>query len=109
MGLAGSLAATGGALLAQNQAFADVNMGFGILVNGLAALIIGEQIIGRRSLFRQIAAPLVDAVAYYQVVSFALALGLQPSDLKLLTAAFVVLFLAAPMLRSRKLGVELPS
>ena len=101
IGLAGALSAIGGSILAQNQSFADVNMGFGVLVNGLAALIVGEQLIGRQSLARQLAAPLVGAVVYYQVVSFALALGLQPSDLKLLTGLFVLILLGLPLLKGR--------
>ncbi|MGB8484879.1 MAG: ABC transporter permease [Xanthobacteraceae bacterium] len=101
LGLAGSLSALAGALLAQNQAFADVSMGFGILVNGLAAVIVGEQLIGRTTLGRQLAAPVVGAIVYYQIVSFALALGLQPSDLKLLTGLFVIAMLAIPVLAGR--------
>jgi putative ABC transport system permease protein len=102
IGIAGALSALGGSILAQNQSFADVNMGFGVLVNGLASLIVGEQLIGRQTLARQLAAPLVGAVVYYQVVSFALALGMQPSDLKLLTGLFVLALLGLPLLRSRR-------
>ena len=98
LGLAGALCALSGALLAQNQAFADVGMGFGILVNGLASVIVGEQLIGRSTLTRQLLAPVVGAIVYYQIVSLALAVGLQPSDLKLVTGVFVLIMLAAPML-----------
>ena len=101
LGLAGALSALAGALLAQNQAFADVSMGFGVLVNGLASVIVGEQLIGRATLGRQLAAPVLGAVIYYQIVSFALALGLQPSDLKLLTGLFVIAMLAIPVLAGR--------
>jgi len=101
IGIAGALSALGGSILAQNQSFADVNMGFGVLVNGLASLIVGEQLIGRQTLARQLAAPLVGAVVYYQVVSFALALGMQPSDLKLLTGLFVLILLGLPLLKGR--------
>ncbi|MGZ3410238.1 MAG: ABC transporter permease [Xanthobacteraceae bacterium] len=102
VGLGGALAATAGALLAQNQAFADVSMGFGILVNGLASVIVGEQIVGRETLGRQLVAPIIGAIVYYQIVSLALALGLQPSDLKLLTGLFVLLMLATPLLVGRR-------
>ncbi len=101
IGMAGALSAMGGSILAQSQSFADVNMGFGVLVNGLAALIVGEQLVGRNTLARQLAAPLVGAIVYYQVVSFALALGMQPSDLKLLTGIFVLLLLGLPLLKNR--------
>jgi putative ABC transport system permease protein len=109
LGLAGALTAIGGSILAQNQSFADVNMGFGVLVNGLAALIVGEQLIGRGSLTRQLAAPLVGAIVYYQIISFALALGLQPSDLKLLTGLFVLLLLGLPLLKGRAGRSDMPA
>ncbi len=89
-------------MLAQNQAFADVSMGFGVLVNGLASVIVGEQIVGRGTLARQLVAPIVGAVIYYQIVSLALALGLQPSDLKLLTGLFVLAMLAMPLIAARR-------
>jgi putative ABC transport system permease protein len=98
LGLAGALCALSGALLAQNQAFADVGMGFGVLVNGLASVIVGEQLIGRATLGRQLLAPVIGAVIYYQIVSLALAVGLQPSDLKLVTGIFVLIMLAGPLL-----------
>ena len=107
IGMAGAMSALGGSILAQSQSFADVNMGFGVLVNGLAALIVGEQLIGRSTLVHQLAAPLVGAVVYYQVVSFALALGMQPSDLKLLTGIFVLLLLGLPLLRNRAARSEM--
>jgi putative ABC transport system permease protein len=102
IGMAGALCAAGGAVMAQNQAFADVNMGFGVLLNGLAAVIVGETLIGRSSLTRQIAAPIVGAIVYYQVISMALALGLEPSDLKFLTGAFVLVMLAIPGIAGRR-------
>jgi putative ABC transport system permease protein len=108
IGMAGALSALGGSILAQSQSFADVNMGFGVLVNGLASLIVGEQLIGRQTLVRQLAAPLVGAIVYYQVVSFALALGMQPSDLKLLTGLFVLVLLALPLLRRSADRSEMP-
>jgi putative ABC transport system permease protein len=102
LGIGGALAATAGALLAQNQAFADVSMGFGVLVNGLASVIVGEQLIGRNTLGRQLLAPIIGATVYFQIVSFALALGLQPSDLKLLTGVFVLAMLAIPILAGKR-------
>lgn len=100
-GLAGAnaLAALAGALAVQLQGFADVHMGFGVLINGLAALIIGETLVGRTSVARQLAAPVVGSIVYYQVVSLGLALGLKPADLKLATGLFVLLTLALPALR----------
>jgi putative tryptophan/tyrosine transport system permease protein len=102
LGLSGALCAGAGALLAQNQAFADVSMGFGVLVNGLASVIVGEQLVGRQTLARQLLAPVVGAVVYYQIVSLALALGMQPSDLKLLTGLFVLLMLGMSYLAGNR-------
>src|SRR6185436_7337974 len=61
------------ALAAQLQGFADVHMGFGVLINGLAAVIIGETLIGRDTVTRQVAAPLLGSIVYYQLVSLVLA------------------------------------
>lgn len=100
-GLANGLAALGGALVVQQQGYADVTMGFGILVNALAALIIGEAIIGQASIERQIVAPVVGSIVYCQLVSLGLAIGLHPSDLKFLTGAFVLITLGLPLLTGR--------
>lgn len=104
LGLASGISGLAGALMAQSQGYADVGMGVGMLVNGLAAVIIGEAITGRRTLLRQIAAPVVGAVVYYQLASLALALGLHPSDLKLVTGVFVLLTIGWPVLIGRKVS-----
>ena len=87
-----------GALLAQYQGSADINMGRGSIVIGLAAVIIGEVIFGK--IFVNFALKLlavsVGAVIYYFVLQLVLQLGLNTNDLKLLTAATVALFLAIP-------------
>jgi putative ABC transport system permease protein len=100
-GLAGAngLSALAGALAVQLQGFADVHMGFGVLINGLAALIIGETLVGRSSVARQLIAPVAGSIVYYQLVSLGLALGLKPADLKLVTGLFVLATLALPALR----------
>ena len=99
VGLASAVSATSGALMVQSQGFADVNMGLGILINGLAALMIGEAIVGKQTVLRQLAAPFVGAVVYYQLISFCLAAGMPPPDLKLATGLFVLTMLALPSLR----------
>lgn len=106
VGAANGLTALAGASVAQVQGYADVQMGFGILINALAALIIGESVVGRTSTLRQAIAPFVGSVVYYQVISAGLALGLHPSDLKLVTGVFVLIMLTLP---KRKMGdVALP-
>jgi putative ABC transport system permease protein len=101
VGVANAFVAFSGAAAAQIQGFADVAMGFGMLINGLAALIIGETITGRSSVARQVLAPFVGSVVYYQVISLGLAAGVHPSDLKLVTALFVLAMLAIPVVRGR--------
>ncbi len=102
LGLASGISGLAGSLMAQLQGYADVGMGVGMLVNGLASVIIGEAITGRGTLLRQISAPVVGAVVYYQLSSLALALGLNPSDLKLVTGLFVLLTIGWPYLVGRK-------
>lgn len=99
--LASACAALAGALMVQSQGFADVNMGFGVLINGLAALMIGESIIGKRSLPWQLLTPFIGSLAYYMLVSVCLSAGMPPPDLKLATGLFVLTMLALPMLRRK--------
>ncbi len=99
VGIAGAFSALSGAVMVQSQGFADVNMGLGILINGLAALMIGEAITGKQTVLRQLAAPFVGATVYYQLVSLCLAAGMPPPDLKLATGLFVLTMLALPSLK----------
>ena len=99
LALAGGCAGLAGAVVVQLQGFADVQMGFGVLITGLAALIIGETLVGRQTVARQVAAPMVGSLVYYQIVSLGLAIGLKPADLKLATGIFVLLTLALPALK----------
>ena len=100
LALGNGLAAMAGAVVVQLQGFADVQMGFGVLITGLAALTIGETIVGRQTLARQVAAPVLGSLLYYQLVSLGLAIGLKPADLKLATGIFVLLTLALHALRT---------
>lgn len=101
VGIAGAFSAFGGGLMIQSQGFADVNMGLGVLINSLAALMIGEGIVGKQTIFRQLLAPFVGSIVYYQLISMCLAAGLPPGDLKIATGVFVLIMLAGPTLRSR--------
>jgi putative ABC transport system permease protein len=104
VGLAGGFSALAGGLMVQSQSFADVNMGLGVLINGLAALMIGEAIVGKTSVPRQLLAPFIGAIVYYQLISMCLSVGMPPGDLKLATGLFVLVMLALPTLRSRREG-----
>jgi putative ABC transport system permease protein len=103
LGLAVSngLIAVSGALLAQYQGFADVQMGIGMLVWGLASVIIGEALVGVRSLGLSIVGTIMGSVLFRLLVAMALRWGLDPNDLKLITAVFVFCALVLPALLSR--------
>jgi len=99
LGLSNFLIALSGALVAQNHGFADIGMGIGILVTGAAAVLIGEAIFGDRTIGWWIAAALVGVLIYRLLVVLALYVGLQPTDLKLITAVLLLAALALPKLR----------
>jgi len=99
-------AAFGGGLMVQSQGFADVNMGLGVLINALAALMIGEALVGRRTVRRQVAAVVVGSVVYYQLIAVCLAMGLPPGDLKIATGVFVLIMLAGPGLGLKRAGAQ---
>ena len=79
-----------GGLMVQIQGYADIAMGIGIVIHALAALMIGENIIGNKTLLRQIIAPIIGAIIYQQIQGLALSLGCSPSDLKLVSGAIVL-------------------
>ncbi|MGI6359229.1 MAG: ABC transporter permease [Bacillota bacterium] len=98
--LANALVALSGALVAQYQGFADVGMGVGIVVAGLAAVIIGEALLGGLTVGRALMAVMAGSICYRLIIALALRAGLAPTDLKLITAALVVLALSLPRFRS---------
>lgn len=83
-----------GGLLAQHQSYADVGMGVGMVVIGLASVIIGEAIFGINSLPRRLLAVSFGAIIYRVVISVALGLGMAASDLKLVSATIVIIALS---------------
>ncbi|MBS0236198.1 MAG: ABC transporter permease [Proteobacteria bacterium] len=88
---ASCLSGLAGGLMVQMQSYMDVTMGVGIVIHGLAALMIGETLLGMRTMSSQLAAPLIGALIYQQIQGFALTIGLAPSDLKLFTGMIVIL------------------
>ena len=88
--IAGSMFGLAGSLIVQIQQFMDASIGVGIVIHGLASLMIGEAIIGNYNLKRQLAAPIIGALIYQQVQGLALSFGLAPSDLKFFTGAVVL-------------------
>ena len=102
LAIANGLVAYSGALIAQYQGFADVAMGVGTMVTGMAAVILGETLRARgRSLLATIGMVAVGSLLFRLLVALALRVGLNPIDLKLMTALFVLIALALPRLRAR--------
>lgn len=101
--LSNGLVALSGALLAQFQGAADVNMGRGAIVIGLAAVIIGEVIFGKVfiNFALKLFAVVLGSIIYYIVLQAVLALGLNANYLKLLAALVVALFLSVPYWKDR--------
>ncbi len=103
LAISNGLIALAGSLLAQYQGFADVQMGIGMVVWGLASVIIGEALVGGGSIGFVIIGAVMGSVLFRLLVAIALRWGLNPNDLKLITALFVFIALIAPsMLRKLK-------
>ena len=96
LALSNGLIALSGALLAQYQGFADVQMGIGMVVWGLASVIIGEALVGSTSLGLLITGAIMGSILFRLLVAIALRWGLNPNDLKLITACFVFAALVLP-------------
>ncbi|MDO5300620.1 MAG: ABC transporter permease [Clostridia bacterium] len=101
--LSNGLVSLSGALLTQYQGFADVSMGRGAIVIGLAAVIIGEVVFSKvfHNFATKLLAVSLGAIIYYLVIQVVLWRGLNTNDLKLLTALVVALFLAMPYWKAK--------
>ncbi|MBQ3241919.1 MAG: ABC transporter permease [Oscillospiraceae bacterium] len=101
--LSNGVVALSGAFLAQYQSFADINMGRGAIVIGLAAVIIGEVLFGRicQNFFFKLISVSLGAVIYYIVIQAVLVMGLDSNYLKLLSAMVVAVFLTVPYWKGR--------
>lgn len=102
LGISNAFVALSGALVAQDQGFSDIGMGIGMIVAGLAAIIIGETLIGKASVQRMTLAAIVGSVIYKFIIAIGLRLGLAPTDLKMATGAMVILALGFPALKKGK-------
>lgn len=96
LAVSNGLIALSGSLLAQYQGFADVQMGIGMVVWGLASVIIGEALVGSRSTGIAITGAIMGSLLFRLIVAIALRWGLNPNDLKLVTALFVFVALVLP-------------
>ena len=102
--ISNGVVALAGGLYAQYQGNADVNMGRGAIVIGLAAVIIGEVVLGRWVSFNymlRMAAVVFGAIMYFCVIAVVLWLGLETTDMKLISALIVAAFLAVPYLKGK--------
>lgn len=100
LAVANAFVSLAGAVIAQYQQFSDANGGIGMMVIGLASIIIGEAIFGRKSIVRSIIAAIVGAILYRYVLTFALYFGLEAIDLKLFSAIIVTVAISIPTLKN---------
>ncbi len=108
LGISNAFVALSGSLVAQDQGFADVGMGIGMIVIGLASIIIGESMVGvrtgKKTVLRMTLAAIVGSVIYKFIIALGLRMGLAPTDLKLATGVMVILALGIPGLKGEKEG-----
>jgi len=96
--LANALVGLSGGLVCQSQKYADVGMGKGAIVIGLAAIVIGEVLMGRlRSFGSKLASAVVGSVVYFLIRAIVLQLGMKPNDMQLLSAVIVAIALCIPV------------
>ncbi|MCB8818476.1 ABC transporter permease [Desulfosporosinus shakirovi] len=101
LGLSNGLVAFAGSYVAQKLEFADASMGIGMIIAGLASVIIGEVLVGTSSIGRAILAVICGAVLYRAIIAVVLQLGLEATDLKLITSFIVIIALVSPTLRKK--------
>jgi len=109
MAISNALVALAGALFAQSQGSADVTMGVGVIVIGLASVIGGEALLSTRTIFLWALACIVGSILYRLVIAFALngeLMGLKAQDLNLITAVLVTLAIVMPNIKSKLKAVR---
>lgn len=102
LALSNGLVALCGSLIAQYQGFADISMGIGLIVAGLASVIVGQAIFGMTAVWQAVLAAALGSVIYRGIIQLALNAGLNPNDMKLISAVLVVLALTVPKLSPLK-------
>lgn len=95
LGVSNALVGLAGGLVAQYQGFADVNMGIGVIILALAALMIGEALFSQKKIFVITSAVVIGAILYEFIINIALYMGLAGTDLKFVAAFIVILALVA--------------
>ena len=99
--ISNGMVAMAGALIGQSQGFADVGMGTGTIVIGLASVIIGEVLFGTRNFMNWLLAVVGGSIVYRVVIAAVLKMGMNQNDMKLLTASIVVIALAMPLIKEK--------
>ena len=105
--LANSLTALSGAVLAQYQKTADINLGTGMVIIGLASLIIGETILPKGKLGLKALGVVIGSILYRFIIALALRLNLPSEALKLISATIVALAIGLPAMKAAKKGGNL--
>lgn len=100
LALSNGLVGMCGALVAQYQGFSDISMGIGLILIGLASVIMGQAILGQRYLVLAVVAAVVGAVLYRLIIFAALKVGLDPNDMRAVTAVLVIIALLLPRWRA---------
>lgn len=100
LAIANALVALSAAIFTQQQMFYDISNGIGMMVVGLTSIILGEKIFGKRNLLNSFISLSLGAVFYRILLAFALSLGMNPNDWKLLCAVLVVLIISTPTIKS---------
>ena len=104
--ISNGLVALSGATVAQANGFADVGMGVGTIVIGLASVIIGEVLFSPKTFKTSLAAVILGSIIYRLVIAFVLEMGMPPNDLKLFTAVLVAIALALPLIKEKMAGLR---
>jgi putative ABC transport system permease protein len=104
LGLSNAFVSLSGALVAQYQGFADIGMGIGMIVAGLAAIIIGEALLRAKSVGMNTFAAIFGTIVYRLIITIGLSLGLAPTDLKMAMGVMVIIALGIPALKKEKEG-----
>ena len=107
LAIGNAVTALSGGLIAQYQGFADINMGFGMVVVALASLFVGETLFGRRSVVWNICAVSVGAVIYRIILALALSFRLNPANLRAVSALIVAVAISYPAIKDRWIMLRL--
>lgn len=96
LAISNGLVALCGSIVAQYQGYADISMGIGLIIAGLASVIIGQAVFGSTAVWQSVLAAVLGSVIYRIVIQAALGAGLNPNDTKIISAVLVVVALVLP-------------